>query len=73
MSFKTKHIHEYLVSKGVVDSKKSLRVKDVREFLESEMEVGSDEELDPPMNRWNSVLEHWDSHYLPLLEENEDD
>ena len=72
MSFKTKHIHEYLVSKGVVNAKKNLRVKDVREFLENTFELESDEELDPPMNRWDSVLENWDSHYFPLLQEEEE-
>ena len=53
------------MEKGVVDEKKELRVKDVREYLEETLGL---DELDPPINRTATLVGHWDDHYFPLLE-----
>ena len=63
-SFLSTHIKEFLVSKGVIDEKQDLRVKDVRGYL---MKVLKKETLDPPIKFKKTLVHLWDSHYYPIL------
>lgn len=62
---KTRHINEYLQSKGAVKKgKKEITLKEVRSYL---LQVLDTEELDPKLTRKLELADLWDGHYVPLL------